>query len=120
MGEKNDIITQYVWNQRLKDYRFVIVILLVLSVPIGFTMFNWFRPVTESKILIGVVESLHQGHSGTGTEDILFVRLNDGNLVNVPIGRVHDIPFRKLAEVRIERIEKASGMVSYSFRGYVK
>jgi len=121
MEETNKVINQHIWRQRIGNAKYVVAILVFLSIPGGFTIYNLLSPVIEKSILVGVVESVYQGHSVTGTDvDQFYVRLEDGNLVNVPIDRNIGIPFRKFAGVKIEKTVKESGKVYYEFKGYIQ
>ena len=121
MDETNKIIDQHLRGERFKNSKFAIAIFVLLLVASAFAMYNLFSPVAERSMLIGVVESVHVGHSVTGTDvDQFYVRLNDGSLVNVPVGGDRGIPFRKFAEVKIEKIVKESGKVNYEFKGYIQ
>lgn len=121
MDETSKIIDQHLRSERFKNSKFAIAVFALLLVAGAFAMYNLFSPVVERTKLVGVVESLHLGHSVTGTDvDQFYVRLDDGSLVNVPIGGDRGIPFRKHAKVEIEKTIKASGKVNYAFKGYVQ
>ena len=117
MEDTNKKIDQHVRLQRFKIFKCVIAILVLLSIPGGYAIYNLSSPVIERTMLTGVLESLHHGQSVAGTDtDQLYVRLSDGKLVNVPIGRGHGVPFKRFAEVKIEKTVKASGKVYFEFR----
>ncbi len=121
MGETNKIIDQHLRSERFKNSKFAIFIFVLLLVVGAFAMYNLFSPVVKKTKLVGVVESLHQGHSVTGTDvDQFYVRLDDGSLVNVPIDGGRSVPFRKNAKVEIEKTIKASGKTNYEFKGYLQ
>ncbi len=121
MGDKNKIIDKHIWRQRLKNLKYVAPIAILFLIAAGYAIFEKSSPVTDRGIIEGVVESIHQGQSATGSDiDHLFVRLENGDLVQVPIARDRGIPFRKFAKIRIEKTEKASGTINYSFREYIQ
>ena len=119
MTDKNKIINHHIWRLRFKNLKFVAPIAALFLIAAGLGLFQAFSPISNRETMEGVVESFHQVQGGTGSGTaLLYVRLANKDLVQVPISSSGGIPFRKFAKVKIEKIEKESGSIKYLFLEY--
>ena len=118
-NQDNRQIEAHVWAQRRQMLKIIIVVGVLFALPLSWAAYNHLSPVVDRETLEGTLESLHQNQSMIGSDtDRFFVRLDSGDLVMVNVDQDRDLPFRKQAVVRIEKVVRESGKVTYRFLGY--
>lgn len=121
MKKTNEAIDKHVRDLRTEKLKYAIPITLAFIIIImGYAFRNHFSPIVNKEIITGVVESLHQGQSITGSDfDYFFIRLDDNQVLKVSIASGRGIPFRQNARAEIEKTVKESGPTQYKFKRYV-
>ncbi len=120
MKKTNEAIDKHVRDLRTEKLKYAIPITLAFVIIMGYAIRNHFSPIVNKEIITGVVESLHQGQSITGSDlDHFFIRLDDNQVLKVSIASGKGIPFRQNARAEIEITVKESGPTQYKFKRYV-
>ncbi len=121
MKNTNETIEKHIRDLRNQKLKYAIPIILIFIALMGYAINNHISPIADKEIITGVVESIHQGQSITGSDfDHLFIRLENEQLLKVTIGSDRGIPFRQNARVEIEKTTKESGPIMYTFKRYIE
>jgi len=117
MRKTNNIINQHIRLQFVQNLNFIVPVAIIFICFVTYSLYNQFSPITSREIVIGLVQSVHQGQSQF---NYFYVRLENDSLIRVSIRRDRNIPFRKNEKVELEKIGKSEGPIIYFFKRYAK